>query len=211
MPSNFTSAVPGSAIWQRSSSECRATGRAVLSDFRAGLIWEARASMTADEESAAVQAAADDGGVTGWSTTSLAQLASLCTRYGQASYSLSVTRDSLRGQLSPTSMQAVLWAAYSLAARSNGTNVHVESPAVYSIPADAILPTVGSIPPIPTDGVTSGTSCQPTSGGGGATSPVGVTAVSGIEAALILLLLTAVAVVGVTAMSAARKPHGDNW
>lgn len=198
-------------MWQRSSSECRATGRAVLSDFRAGLIWEARASMSADDESAAVQAAADDGGITGWSTSSLARLASLCTRYGHASYSLSVTRDSLRGQLSPASMQAVLWASYSLAARSNGTNVHIESPAVYSIPSDAVLPMVGSIPPIPTDGVTSGTSCQPASGGGGTTSPVGVTAVSGVEAALILLLLATVAVVGVSAMSAARKPHGKDW
>jgi hypothetical protein len=213
MASDFTSRVPGSAFWRRgTSNECRATGRAVLSDFRAGLLWEERAEMSADEDTQVVNESAEEGARVGWSRASLHALASLCTRYGHGSYALAVMRNANEGgAITPMTMRAILWCAYSRVARTDGSNTHNESPASYTIPSDAILPTVGSVPPLPLDGIVSGASCTLTRSPSGSGGDRPVQTVSSVNPLLVIALLAAVAVAGSAAMSIARKKHGNRW
>jgi hypothetical protein len=214
MPSSFTSPVPGSAIWGSGSQECRATGRAVLSDLRAGLLWERTGSMSSSDASAAVQAASDDAAATGWSTTTLNALAALLTRYGQTAYAGAVRANITRGgAFSRQTMQAVLWGAYSIAARTVGgttSNIHSGSPSSYTFDADAQLPMVGSLAPTPLDGVTAGISCVPAGSKPGPTQ-ITQTGVAAINPLLLAVLIVATAAAGVIIMSTVRKKHGESW
>lgn len=168
--------------------------------------------MPSDEDAQAVQEADEEGGRVGWSLASLSALSSLLTRYNHGTHALSVMRDQNRGGvMSPQTMQAILWAAYSLSARSNNTNVHSGSPADYTLPANVILPAIGSVPPTPTNGITSGSSCGPTPSINSATSSIGVRSVSGINTALLVLLIGAVAIVGASAMTSSRRKQGRQW
>lgn len=220
--SNFTSATPGSADWVEGSRTCRSTGRGVLSDLRAGLIWESRGRMDADTESAAVQQEVDAAGTSGWSVAVLGSLASLLTQYGLSAYAQAARADAARpgAPISPATMQGALWAAYGLGSRTtssvgkDGTsstqNIHTGSPAQYTISAGTVLPSVGSIPPVPTDQITTGRSCAPT--GASANQP-GLTAVGvrTIDPLLLFLLIGAGALAGWAVMEAARGKQGSAW
>lgn len=212
MPSSFTSPVPGSAIWSAGGSgECRATGRAVLSDLRAGLLWDQDASADA------VAAAVDDSARTGWSATTLNALAALLARYGHTTFAQAVRSDASRpgATMSRPTMQAVLWAAYSTATLRNTatgarTPNHPGSPASYTFDANTQLPTIGSLAPTPLDGVTSGISCSVSSQSTD-TTPVTQTGVAAINPLLLAVLIVSVGAAGLVLMTAARKQHGENW
>ena len=219
MPSSFTSPTPGSAIWRDGALECRATGRAVLSDFRAGLIWESLGSKTIDEEAELVQAAVDSAGANGWSVAALTALVSLLTRYGHTTFASAVRTDAARGgALSRTSMQAVLWAAYgherrvTTAADGSRTyaNRHEGSPSAFTLPTDVQLPVVGSLAPMPLDGITAGSSCRPAPAPGPGTGDLSVRGVAETSPLLVVVLIAAFAATGLTLMTFARK-KSERW
>lgn len=216
MGSSFISPTPGSAYWQKGSSLCQSTGRAVLSDVRGGLIWESRGSMSADAESAAVQREADEAGRSGWSVTLLLSLANLLNRYHFTSQAAAVNADAARlGQpISATTMQSALWAAYGLASTSGqrASNHHVGSPNDFVFEAGTVFPTVGSIPPMPTDAITAGASCAPGHFPGSTMIPSqGVTGFFGINPVLFAILLAAGGYVAYKALEASQKGQGARW
>lgn len=219
VPSSFTSPTPGSAIWREGARECRATGRAVLSDLRVGLLWE-RFSDPGVDETLETQNAIDSAGAVGWSTATLASLAALLTRYSHAAFASAVRGDAARGgALSPASMQAVLWAAYGNTGRARTTsasgettyaNRHEGSPASFSFPADTQLPVVGSRAPMPLDGIVAGTSCAAAPAPGRETGDITTRGVAETSPWLVLFMIGAAAVTGLTLMTFARK-RSEHW
>lgn len=222
--SDFTSAVPRSADWTEGQRTCRSTGYGVLADLRIGLIWERLPSMDGDAEAAATQQEVDEAGSSGWSASVFSSLAALLTRYGHTAYVAIVRNDAARrgSPISSGTMQAVLWAAYGTLARASTTgdgkgasttnvNVHTGSPSQYNVPQGSVLPVVGSVPPVPTDQIRSGSrACGPL-GSNPPQQPITATGIRTIDPVLLALLIAAAALAGVAIMSGAHSKQGARW
>lgn len=215
MSSSFVSPTPNSAYWQKGTSLCQSTGRAVLSDVRAGLIWESRGTMSADAESAAVQRESDEAGRSGWSVSLLLSLANLLVRYGHSPAAVNADAARLGQTISPATMQAALWAAYGLGSRTVGstiTNKHVGAPSDFAFEAGTVFPAVGSIPPMPTDSLTSGANCAPGHfPGQSMIASQGATGFLGINPLLLALLIAAGGFMAYKALEASRRGQGARW
>lgn len=203
--SDFTSPTFHSAFWQNGANLCQSTGRAVLVDAKHGLYWEAPSEPDGIEQEAAT---------TGWSVSFLTSLADLLKRYGHTSEAQRALSDAASGRISIPTMQAILWAANSKGVRTAGsttTNIHLGAPSDYLIPADAVLPRVGTVPPMPLDGVDTGADCAPGRLQDRTIAPMGAIGVRSVNPLLLLGILFAVGVAGYLALETAREGQGDSW
>lgn len=220
MPSDFMSSTPGSAVWSSASQSCSSTGRAVLADMRAGLIWESLASMSAEDAGVAINDV-QNGSDQGWTPAVLTQLANLLAQYGWNAAAQQVRLDAslpVGSPLSITTLKSALWAANSRTFRtvtSDGreltVNRHNGSPNDYIIPTDARMPRLGMVPPMPLDGIISGMSCRTIRAPTGTNTPVTAVGERTIDPMLLLLLLGGTVLAGVVLLNSAQKSQGSHW
>jgi len=220
MPSDFTSAVPGSAVWQHGQQTCRGTGRGVLIDAATGVIWDDIGDLGEQAFVDATGQAGDDARANGWSTAFLTALATRLTQYGHSSYAQAVRSNMSRpgSEFSTLTLQGVLWAATSRGVRETTTGgvrrmkntLAGTSPSAFTIQPGTVMPTVGSVPPEPLD-VSGATTCGPTVGASSPRTPIVAQGVSTINPLLVAGLIAAAAIAAIAIMEGARTKQGARW